>query len=150
MSSSEVKKVKDNRRRGPPLESEELKEVKRRKEAEQQARTNERVALYTQRGGEPSVELQRVARVEELRVSGVLQDRGEWWATAPTTTAGIESIDLTEGAGVWKGQLSSFGLTLTRGPGERLVLIESSFIPGEWCVQYDPPLPEEESSDGPD
>jgi hypothetical protein len=60
------------------------------------------------------------------------------------------SIDLTEGAGVWKGQLSSFGLTLTRGPGERLVLIESSYRPGEWCVQYDPPLPEEESSDGPD
>ena len=142
--------MKDNRRRGPPLESEELKEVKRLKEAEQQARTNEREAFYTQRGREPSVELQRVARVEELRVSGVLQDRGEWWATAPTTTAGIESIDLTEGAGVWKGQLSSFGLTLTRGPGERLVLIESSFRPGEWCVQYDPPLPEEESSDGPD
>ena len=149
-SSAEVKEVKDKRPRGPPLESEELKEVKRQKEADQQARTNERVALYTELAREPSVELERVARVEALRKSGVLQDPAGWWAAVPTTTAGIESIDLTEGAGVWKGQLSSFGLTLTRGPGERLVLIESSYRPGEWCVQYDPPLPEEESSDGPD
>ena len=46
--------------------------------------------------------------------------------------------------------MSSFGLTLTRGSGELLVLIESSYRPGEWCVQYDPPFDQDEEGANPE
>ena len=51
-------------------------------------------------------------------------------------------VGFSESAGVWKGERRPFGIVLTRGFGELLVVTESTSSPGEFHVKYDAPFKE--------
>jgi hypothetical protein len=140
-SSADSKPVKNkNSRVGPPVESEQLKALKAKQRADQEARTEALVAEYKDFGPDPTVDLYQVGRAQVLSASS--------YATTaePSTETNSAHIDLAESAGSWKGERRPFGLVLTRGFGELLVLTESPSHPGVWVVKYDPPFPEEETA----
>ena len=49
-------------------------------------------------------------------------------------------IDLSSEAGAWKLEHRPYGFVLSRGPGELLIVSNSSERPGEWSVIYDEPI----------
>jgi hypothetical protein len=129
MSSSAGQKAgnKKSSRVGPPVESRQLKGVQAKQRADQQARTNALVDLY---------EVGR-AQVLQAGIQGA-------------SSAEHADIDLSDQAGPWKGERRPFGVVLTRGPGELLLISESTSRPGEWVVKYDAPFPEVETSFNPE
>jgi hypothetical protein len=129
MSSSAGQKAgnKKSSRVGPPVESRQLKDVKGKQRADQQARTDALVDLY------------EVGRAQVLH------------AGTEATSAVRADIDLSEQAGPWKGARRPFGLVLTRGVlGELLLISESTSNPGEWVVKYDAPFPDVETPFNPE
>jgi hypothetical protein len=128
MSSSADPKPskKKNPRVGPPEESQLLKELKANHRAEQEARTAALVAEYKDLGPDPTVGLYEVGRAQLLNESSVAT------IAQPFMESSVALIDLSESAGVWKGERRPFGLVLTRGPGELLIITDSTCRPGEF------------------
>jgi hypothetical protein len=148
-SSADPKSTKKNNSRvGPPVESQLLKELKANQRAAQEARTEALVADYKElevldeASDPPLVDLYEVGRVNVLNRD--IEDYQE------LTSGDIAIIDLSESGGTWKGEYRSFGLVLTRGPGELLVISNTCCRPGEFHVKYDAPFPEEESDRNPE
>jgi hypothetical protein len=140
-SSADPKSTKKNNSRvGPPVESQLLKELKANQRAAQEARTAALVADYRELefqdevSDPPLVDLYEVGRVNVLNRD--IEDYQE------LTSGDIAIIDLSESGGTWKGEQRSFGLVLTRGPGELLVISNTCCRPGEYHVKYDSPFPE--------
>jgi hypothetical protein len=148
-SSADPKSTKkSNSRVGPPVESHLLKEIKANQRAAQEARTAALVANYGEQevlnedSDPPLVDLYEVGRVNVLN-----REVGD----CPELTSGdIAIIDLSESGGTWKGEQRPFGLVLTRGPGELLIISNTCCRPGEFNVRYDAPFPEEESNRNPE
>ena len=142
MSSSTRSKSehKKSSRVGPPVESKLLKELKANQRAAQEARTAALVADYRElevleeASDPPLVDLYEVGRVNVLN--------GDVGNCEELTSGDIAIIDLSESGGTWKGEQRSFGLVLTRGPGELLVISNTCCRPGEYHVKYDSPFPE--------
>ena len=135
-SSAEEQSKKKKRSRAPPVESQELKDVKVQRRADQQARTDALVAEYKDLALDPDVDLYEVGRARLLHESSVAE------VAQPFTESSAALVDFSESAGVWKGERRPFGLVLTRGFGELLVITDSTCRPGEFHVKYDAPFEE--------
>ena len=136
-SSAGGKPVKEKSTRvGPPMESRLLKALKDKQQADQQARTDALVAEYKDLALDPDVDLYEVGRARLLNESSVAE------VAQPFTESNAVLVDFSESAGVWKGERRSFGIVLTRGFGELLVITESTSSPGEFHVKYDAPFKE--------
>ena len=150
-SSARAKTVKPKKSRvGPPEGSEGLEAVKARQRTDQQARTDALVSEYQDFGPDPVVDLYTVGRAnvinEEIQAAASkapvidLTEQSSATVAHPYREGDIAIIDLSESAGVWKGERRPFGLVLTRGPGELLVINDTTCRPGEYVVRYDPPF----------
>ena len=160
-SSARTKTAKPKKSRvGPPEASEGLKAVKAKQRADQQARTDALVSEYKEFGPDPVVDLYNVGRANVLNdeIEAATLEAPAIDLTAPEQSSAtvahpfregdIAIIDLSESAGVWKGERRPFGLVLTRGPGELLVINDTTCRPGEYVVRYDAPFPDK--TEGPE
>jgi hypothetical protein len=126
--------AKTDQKKGIPKESKALLAIKEEARVNLEARTAALTARYA--GG--NTDLFEVGRTQ------VLQAHGEGLPfPGPIAEHTEATIDLSAHAGFWRGERRPFGIVLTRGPGELLVVSESTSRPGEWTVKYDPPFPEE-------
>ena len=152
-SSAPPKTVKPKKSRvGPPVVSDQLKAVKAKLQSDQQARTDALVSEYQEFGPDPVVDLYNVGRanvlnqeIEAATLEAPVIDLTEPHQSSATVAqpfreGDIAIIDLSESAGVWKGERRPFGLVLTRGPGELLVINDTTCNPGEYVVRYDAPF----------
>ena len=134
-----VKPKKSRSRVGPPVVTKELEAVKAKQRSDQQARTEARTAALASEvpdvaADPPLVDLYEVGRVNVLN-----RDIEDFQAL---TSGDIAIIDLSESAGTWTGERRPFGLVLTRGPGELLVITDTCCLPGQFHVRYDSPFPD--------
>ena len=134
-----VKPKKSRSRVGPPLTSKELEAVKAKQRSDQQARTEARAAALTsnvpdEAGDPPLVDLYEVGRVNVLN--------REVENFQELTSGDIAIIDLSESAGPWTGERRPFGLVLTRGQGELLIITDTCCQPGQFNIRYDSPFPD--------
>ena len=146
MSSSASSKNNDKKksRAGPPVENQQLRDLKKNQRAEQQARTRARVAELQLPGPDRIQDLYQVGRANVLaaeldaEIQAALSEPPVIDLSDPDPTG----PDLSSIAGCWSGERRPNGLVLTRGDGELLLISESTVRPGEWHIKYDAPFPE--------